>query len=736
VLARAAASLFRPGCLAMIRLSTKRSTYANLALVIFFLHAFIINSVAQRENAPRIITDLSDVVFAVSFSPDGSTLAIARGASDPAQRYGKIELWDTQTGSLRRVIKGFDGPVRSISFSPDGHTLVSGSSEYLTRIPLRTRAWLPLTRGELKWWDVQTGDLKHKLTLPSEHSYSLEAAYSPDGKQIALIESSYNYGFLQTNSRFDPTGLATPPPSRTIVPMEFFDSDLKLLDAQTGAVTFKLDRSRSGTFVFSPDGALMAKENGKEIRVWNVQTGREEHRLKGFKGAPNTIAFSPDGKYLAVSVTKYYREDAGKFIKVIGSSGVQVFDVRTWQMGLQLQNVGMVNSLAFEPAGRFLLIGGLIHEQEDATPGLKLWDLQSGKSASFHTSGADFSQAVDSLAISRNGSLVAFKSGPDVVQVLETQTWKVKYSFDKTSDPASERPASRFLLTLKRVTALGFSRDGNSVSGEIEGDGIKRWDPRTGEVKEHFSDRESGNAIVEVSEDGSKAAGIRDDGSIHVRDLMTGEERNLTGPGPTASALTLSPDGESLAVAYPNRIVLLSTVTGKLMRTIESRIANVSRIIFSADGRMVAAADENGAIETWDLGSGQAFPIITSAGKTTALRFAPGGLVLVSASEDGSVNLWDLRTGVLSSHLQKHSGAVNAIAFSSDGNLMATGGDDRTVIIWETAKGKARRTLKGHDLTVTSLAFSPDGSILASGCGNASVVLWNVSTGQFNRVLN
>jgi WD40 repeat protein len=719
----------------MIPLFIKRSPYANLALVIFFFHAFIIHSVAQRRDAPRIITDLSDVVFAVSFSPDGGTLAIARGANDPAQRYGRIELWDTQTGSLRRVIKGFDGPVRSISFSPDGRTLVSGSSEFLTnKIPQKTRALLTLTRGELKWWDVQTGDLKHMLTLPGEHSYSLEAAYSPDGKQIALIESSYEYGFLQ-NSVFDPTGPSTPRQSRT-TPVQFFESDLKLLDAQTGAVTFKLDSSRSGTFVFSPDGALMAKENGKEIRVWNVQTGREEHRLKGFKGEPNTIAFSPDGKYLAVSVTKYYRENAGRLIKIIGSSVVQVFDVRTWQMGFQLQNIGMVNSLAFEPAGRFLLIGGLIHEQEDATPGLKLWDLQSGKSASFHTGGADFSQAVDSLAISRNGSLVAFKSGPDVVQVLETQTWKVKYSFDKTSDPDSERPASRFLLTLKRVTALGFSRDGNSISGEVEGAGIKRWDPRTGEVKKHFSDQESGNGIVEVSEDGNKAAGIRDDGVILVRDLITGEQTNLTAPGPTAAALTLSPNGESLAVAYHNRIVLLSTVTGKLMRTIESRIADVSRIVFSADGRMAAVADENGAIETWDLGNGHAFPAIASAGKTTALRFAPDSRLLASASEDGSVNLWDLRTGVLSSHLQKHSGAVNAIAFSSDGNLMATGGDDRTVVIWEIAKGKVRRTLKGHDLAVTSLAFSPDGTILASGCGNASVVLWNVSTGQLNRVLN
>jgi WD40 repeat protein len=718
----------------MTRLSIKQSKYAHLALVLLFLHACVVSSSAQRRSAPKIVTDLDDVVFAVSFSPDGDTLAIARGASDPGQRYGKVELWDTHTGRLRHVIKGFDGPVRSISFSPDGSTLISASSEYSNqKLQERTRSWAALSRGELKWWEAQTGELKRKLTLPSDHIYWLRAAYSPNGKQIVVAETSFRVAFLMPYSSLDSLGL-DPASLRAAIPTNFVESDLKLLDEQTGTVTFKLDTSRSGTFVFSPDGALMAKENGKEIRLWNVQTGREEHRLKGFKGAPNTIAFSPDGKYLAVAVTKYYNENVGRMIRVIGSSAVQVFDVRTWQMAFQLGNVGMVNSLAFEPGGRLLLIGGLIHEQEEALPGLKLWDLQSGKTANFHTGGADFSQAVDSLAISRNG-LVAFKSGPDVVQVIDTQTWNIKYSFDKNSDPDHERPASRFLLSLKRVTALGFSRDGTSVSGEIEGGGIKRWDPRTGEVKKHFSDQESDNPIVEVSQDGTKAAGIRDDGTIYVRDLMSGELRILTAPGPAPSAFTLSADGESLAIAYPHRLILLSTTSGKSVRSIDNPITKANRIAFSADGSMVAAADENGAIRTWEVGSSQGLPPIASAGKTTALRFAPGNRILATANEDGSVNLWDLRSGALSSRLQKHSGAVNAIAFSSDGALMATGGDDRSVIIWEIAKGKARRTLKGHDLTVTSLAFSPDGSILASGSGNASVVLWNVSTGQLNRVL-
>jgi WD40 repeat protein len=722
----------------MIRLFTKRSSYLNSALVLVCaLLALTISAGAQSRSASRMATEVDDVVFAISFSPDGSTLAIARGASDPGQRYGRIELWDTKTGTLRHAIKGFDGPVKSISFSPDGQTLVSASCEYRTgKFEANTLTLLTVAVGELKWWDAQTGELKHKLTLPREYSFSLQVTYSPNGKQLALIESFHERGYVPSNPRADPLGRGNAAQRvRPIVPLGFFESDLKLLDAQTGEVTFKLDNSRSETAVFSPDGALLAEEKGKDIRLWNVQTGREEHRLKDFKGEPNTFAFSPDGQSLAVAVTRYYHEDQGNIIKVIGSSEVQIFDVRTWKMALQLQNLGMVNSLAFEPGGKILLIGGLIHEQDDALPGVKLWDLQTGKSANFHTGGEDFSKAVDSLAISRNGGLLAFKSGPDVVQVLDSQTWKVKYSFDKNSDTDNQRPSSRFLLTLNRVTALGFSHDGNSLSGQIEGDGIKRWDPRTGEVKKHIADHEGANAIVEVSANGNKAAGVGDDGTIHLWDLTTGNQISLSEPGPTASALGLSTDGENLAIAYPNRIIILNTATRELTRSLDSRLTNMNRVTFSADGGMLASAGEDGAIATWDLASGQHLKTIASAGRVTALRFAPRHSILASATEDGSVSLWNLQTGALSLQLKKHSGAVNAIAFSPDGNLMATGGDDRTVIIWESATGKARRTLKGQDLTVTSLAFSPDGTLLASGGGNASVVLWDVRSGELNRVL-
>ena len=80
----------------MIRLSIKRSTYANLALALLFLYVFSTICDAQRRTAPRIVTDLDDVVFAVSFSPDGGTLAIAR---EPVTQLNVTE--ESNSGTLK-----------------------------------------------------------------------------------------------------------------------------------------------------------------------------------------------------------------------------------------------------------------------------------------------------------------------------------------------------------------------------------------------------------------------------------------------------------------------------------------------------------------------------------------------------------------------------------------------------------------------------------------------------------
>jgi WD40 repeat protein len=233
------------------------------------------------------------------------------------------------------------------------------------------------------------------------------------------------------------------------------------------------------------------------------------------------------------------------------------------------------------------------------------------------------------------------------------------------------------------------------VSAEIPGQGIRRWDARTGGVRTQIPHAKiPDDAMLAFSSDGdlvveTTAAGVR------LRDLLNGTTKQVpVDTDDPISALSLSPDNRTLITA-----------------------------------------DDSGLVHLRDAETGQSKKTIQVGQQITAVAIDASGQLLATARADRSIVLWDLKTGAVRSEFRKHENVVNALAFSPDGTTLASGGDDRTAILWELASGKAKRTLKGHDMTVTSLAFSPDGLTLASGSGNNSVVLWNVTNGKLDRIL-
>ena len=726
--------------------------YLNLILV---ASCVVLVTITQPYAQPgrrssRVVSGLTDIVWSVKFSPDSRILAIARGPEGA----GRVELWDVESGTLRHSIKGFDGDVWSISFTPDGKTLVTGSSGiHSNKIPekLARRNGTPFV--ELKWWDAETGELKQRVELPGEDRVSLMAVHSPDGRSLATVEYRAALAFSNFGS-LDP-GL---PLGRSMLPMLHsvtYDADLRLLDARTGELRLKLKGSIGGyemplfrgysvsdlfsmfvmnqqrqALAFSPDGQLVAAWNAKEVKLWNTMTGKEVRRLKDFKGHLSAVAFSPDGQTLLAAITTFSFKDRPNY-----NSSVRVWDVTTGAAKQVLPvSTQTILSIAFALNGKQLLIGGMHHEATGSFATLELADLQTGGQGSLE---AREEGTASSVVPSPDGRLVAFQTDVSSVHLIDTQNWKIRRTFDETSDGSVSNTAGRrFLLSVKSVMALAFAADGKTVSGEIEQGGIKLWDTRTGEVKKQLADHADTGSMAATSSDGTILAEAgSDDETLRLWNVASGETKSYPVTDGSVSAIALSPDAHSLAIAHPNLVVVLSTASGEAIQKLRVQKSRVDCLSFSDDGRTLATASEDGTIQAWDLTSGQITRTITGGDKITALRFGQAGRTLASAGGNGSVSLWDLQTGALRLQLKKHSAAVNAVAFSADGNLMATGGDDRTVVIWETATGKVRRTLKGHDLAVTSLAFSADASLLGSGSGNASVVLWDVQTGKLNRVL-
>lgn len=714
----------------------KPSSGGRLATVLLCVVAGLtVWTAGQKRNPLLAPTGFDDVVFAISLSPDGSTLAIARGAAEPSQRFGRIELWDTESGKLRHVIKGFDGPVKSISFSPDGKTLVSGSLEFRsTRIQEKSRSRDGMVLGELKWWDGQSGELKHKVTLPGEGNSNLRVSFSPDGKDLAVSEAWTVFSFLTTGPPLQPPSLGNPLPNfpGPYRPLMYFSADVKLLDGETGELKQKLNTNQYGLTIYSPVGSFLAMAVNKEVKLLNSQTGKEERKLKGFKGRPNALTFSDDGRLLAVASTWYDEESSGRFIKIIGHSEVRLFDTRDWKELRKESEVGAVNTLAFNPNGRVLFIGGVGRENEKEIPGVMLLDLQSGKT-NYLRSGEDFTEAVDCLVVGRR--LLAFRAGPATVKIMDARTGTVQKTLDANSvGPDIERPVSRFVVSVKRVQAIAFFRDGKTLAAETDQGEIKLWDPRTGEVKKRLNNNQDDPTLVAAAADGNSFAEISG-GKLLLWHSADEAKQNVPLPdNRPITAVALTAAGQSLALGIGKDILVLSSA-GTVTKTLTGQQGTISSLAFSDDGRWLASVAEDGRITIWEVPNGRNERTLEAGADITALRFSPNGLTLATASEDKSITLWSLQTGQAQAKLQKHDAAVNALSFSPDGQLLASGGDDRTVVIWDAASGKSKRTLKGHDQTVTSLAFSPDGRTLATGSGNASVVLWEVRTGKFSRVL-
>jgi hypothetical protein len=102
-------------------------------------------------------------------------------------------------------------------------------------------------------------------------------------------------------------------------------------------------------------------------------------------------------------------------------------------------------------------------------------------------------------------------------------------------------------------------------------------------------------------------------------------------------------------IAYPDwksRLTLWEVASGQERRRFPWIEDEIKQVVFSADGRTLAALAENGTFVLWDAATGkELYHSLKEHGQAASLAFSLDGKVLVTGRWDSTILLWDV--GVL-----------------------------------------------------------------------------------------
>jgi eukaryotic-like serine/threonine-protein kinase len=497
---------------------------------------------------------------------------------------------------------------------------------------------------------------------------------------------------------------------------------------------------------FSPDATMVATGGAdKTVRLWESATGRPLATLRGHTGTVYSVEFTPDGRsIISGSRDKTVRlwdvESRQTTRTFLGHEG-SVYSVAITGDGARMatasfdKTVRLWNLATGDEDGR--LEG---HEQRvfcvafsrDATRlatasldgTARLWDAASGGQLATLAHPV----RVNAVAFSPDGQLVATAAGDAILRIWNTADGREVRGLRGHEDwiwaVASLPEGNRFLTASADATARVFDID--------DGDAIMR----------------AGDRVLTACFDraGERLAVGSADGCVAVWDPATCRARARTGlHAGRVNGVSFSPDGRLLAAACDEGAVVLTQDADGLRESVrlaggEAHGGRVHSAVFSAGGDRLLTASADRTARLWDIGARREVARFRHPRRVFAAAFSPDGSRVATACEDARVRFFPVGGGDAVDELAGHGKQVNWLAFAPDGSALATVSSDATTRIWPLSRsgavrGREPQVLRNAAAQLWKVDWSPDSSRLAAASADGGVYLWDAASGRQLTVL-